>query len=349
MREPGKPGKLNIPAMVIAASIMSLAPASAQTLLNAGGATFPYPMYSKWCNEYHKLHPDIQINFQSLGSGAGVQQITEGTLDFGASDAPMSDAEIANFKQKRGCNVFHFPTILGADVPAYNLKGVKAELNFTPEALAGIFLGTIKKWNDPELTKANPGVTLPASNILVVHRSDASGTTYVWVDYLAKVSPEWKTKVGVGKAVNWPVGVGGKGNEGVSGQIEQIPGSVGYVELAYAVQNKMQYGKVRNAAGQFAKADPTAITAAATATAAGMPEDFRASITNAPGNGVYPVSSFTWLLIPEKIGDPAKKKVITGFLEWMLAKGQDMAAVLDYGRLPANVVAREKLAIAKIK
>jgi len=306
-------------------------------------------MYSKWFNEYHKLHADVEINYQSIGSGGGIKQVTEGTLDFGASDGPMNDTQLAEFKTKRGCEVLHFPTVLGADVPTYNIPGVTGELNFTPEALAGIFLGKIAKWNDPEIAKANPGVKLPGSDIVVIHRSEASGTTYIWVDYLAKVSPEWKTKVGVGSAVSWPVGLGGKGNEGVSGQIKQTENSIGYVELIYAVQNKMSYGKVKNQAGVFVKADLAGVTAAAAGAAANMPDDFRVSITNAPGKAAYPISSFTWLLIPSKIQDPAKKKAIKDFVTWMLGPGQKMSEALSYAPLPKTVVTKEEKAISRIQ
>jgi len=323
--------------------------AAAALSLTGGGATFPYPMYSKWFNEYHKLHADVEINYQSIGSGGGIKQVTEGTLDFGASDGPMNDTQLAEFKTKRGCEVLHFPTVLGADVPTYNIPGVTGELNFTPEALAGIFLGKIAKWNDPEIAKANPGVKLPGSDIVVIHRSEASGTTYIWVDYLAKVSPEWKTKVGVGSAVSWPVGLGGKGNEGVSGQIKQTENSIGYVELIYAVQNKMSYGKVKNQAGVFVKADLAGVTAAAAGAAANMPDDFRVSITNAPGKAAYPISSFTWLLIPSKIQDPAKKKAIKDFVTWMLGPGQKMSEALSYAPLPKTVVTKEEKAISRIE
>lgn len=323
--------------------------ASAETLLNGAGATFPYPIYSKWFNEYKKLHPDTQINYQSIGSGAGIKQVTEGTVDFGASDGPMTDQQIAEFRQKRGMGILHFPTVLGADVPSYNIPGVTGSLNFTGETLAGIFLGKITKWNDPSLVKANPGVKLPNADIVVVHRSDGSGTTYVWVDYLSKVSKEWQTKVGRGTSVKWPVGLGGKGNEGVSGQIRQIPNSLGYVELVYAIQNKMNYGKVQNAAGEFVQASLTSVTAAAAGASKDMPDDFRVSITNAPGKGVYPISSFTWLLMPEQIKDPAKKKALTDFLGWMLKNGQGFTQALSYAPLPREVVSKEVKAIAKIK
>jgi phosphate transport system substrate-binding protein len=323
--------------------------AAAAILVNSAGATFPYPMYSKWFHEYNKLHPDIQINYQSIGSGGGIKQITEGTVDFGASDGPMTDQQLKEFREKRGCDVLHFPTVLGADVPTYNLPGVSAELNFTPEALVGIFLGKITQWNDPELVKANPDVKLPARDLVVVHRSDGSGTTYVWVDYLSKISPEWKQKVGVGTSVNWPVGLGGKGNEGVAGQIKQTAYAIGYVELIYAIQNKLPYGKVRNASGTFVKADLASVTASAAGVAQNMPDDFRVSITNAPGQDAYPISSFTWLLIPQQIQDPTKKKVITDFLHWMLADGQNLTETLAYARLPEPVVAKEIKAISRIQ
>jgi len=316
-----------------------------QVLINGAGATFPYPIYSKWFDQYHRTFPQISINYQSLGSGAGVRQILEGTVDFGASDMPMADEQLKEAKTK----ILHFPTVLGADVPAYNIPGVTQELNFTPEALAAIFLGKITKWNDPAITKTNPGVNLPNKNIAVVHRSDGSGTTYVWVDYLAKISPEWKSKVGVNSSVNWPVGLGGKGNEGVAGLIQQTPYSLGYLELIYAVQNKMTYGKVRNSAGTFVKADLASVTAAASAAAKQMPADFRVSITNAEGKDAYPVSSFTWLLIPAKIQDQAKKKAIKDFLQWMLSDGQNMVEALSYARLPGEVVAMEQKAIPGIE
>src|SRR5476649_2024051 len=323
--------------LLVVLSLAAIAVAEGTLSINGAGATFPYPMYSKWFDEYHKKDADVEINYQSIGSGGGIKQVTEGTVDFGASDGPMNDTQLAEFKTKRGCDVLHFPTVLGADVPTYNIPGVTGELNFTPEALAGIFLGKIAKWNDPEIAKANPGVKLPGSDIVVIHRSEASGTTYIWVDYLAKVSPEWKTKVGVGSAVSWPVGLGGKGNEGVSGQIKQTENSIGYVELIYAVQNKMSYGKVKNQAGVFVKADLAGVTAAAAGAAANMPDDFRVSITNAPGKAAYPISSFTWLLIPSKIQDPAKKKAIKDFVTWMLGPGQKMSEALSYAPLPKKI------------
>jgi len=318
---------------------------ASQVLINGAGATFPYPIYSKWFDEYHRKFPNIQINYQSIGSGGGIRQVLEGTVDFGASDQPMTDEQLQQAKTK----ILHFPTVLGAVVAAYNVPGISEELSFTPEAFAGIFLGKIKKWNDPEMVKANPGVKLPGNDIVVVHRSDGSGTTFVWTDYLSKVSPEWKSKVGVGTSVNWPVGLGGKGNEGVTGLVKQTPNSIGYVELIYAVQNKIPYGNVKNSAGNFVKADLVSVTAAAAGAAKDMPEDFRVSITNAPGMDAYPIASFTWLLIPSKIEDQAKKKAITDFLQWMLSEGQATAEQLSYARLPSEVVAQEQKAIGAIE
>src|ERR1051325_10281400 len=315
----------------------------AETLINGAGATFPYPMYSKWFNEYKKLHSDIQINYQSRGSGAGIQQVSAGTVDFGATDGPMNDMQIKEFQGKRGRGILHFPTVLGAVVPTYNIPGVTGSINFTGEALAGIYLGKITKWDDPEITKANAGLKLPSNNIVVVHRAEGSGTTYIWTDYLSKVSKEWEMKAGRANSVTWPVGLAGKGNEGVAGSIQQTANSIGYVELIYAIQNKMTYGKVKNASGEFIQASLGSVTAAAAAMK-DMPEDFRVSITNAPGKGVYPISSFTWLLIPSKISDPAKKKAIKDFLAWMLVDGQKMTAALDYAPLPKVVIDKEQKA-----
>jgi phosphate transport system substrate-binding protein len=314
-------------------------------LINAAGATFPYPIYSKWFDVYHQKNPSIQINYASVGSGAGITQLLNGTVDFGASDGPMTDEQLASAKIK----ILHFPTVLGADVPTYNLNGVNAELNFTQKALAGIYLGSITKWNDPEIANANKGVKLPSDDIVVVHRSDGSGTTYIWTDFLSKASNDWATKVGKKTSVNWPVGLGGKGNEGVSGLVKQTPGALGYVELIYAVQNHMSYGKVQNADGKFVKADLAGVTAAASSAAKTMPDDFRVSITNAPGAAAYPISSFTWLLIPQKISDATKREAIKGFLKWMLADGQQYNESLSYAKLPAAVVAKESKAIAQIQ
>jgi phosphate transport system substrate-binding protein len=318
-------------------------------LLTGAGATFPNPMYSKWFDVYHTLHSNIEINYQSIGSGGGIRQVLAGTVDFGASDGPMNDDQIKEFKQKRGVDILHFPTVLGADVPTYNVAGITTDLNFTQKALVGVFLGSIKKWNDPEITGPNPGVKFPDSDILVVHRSDGSGTTYVWTDFLAKASGEWKSKVGTGTSVNWPVGLGGKGNEGVAGLVKQTPNSFGYVELVYAIQNKMPYGQVQNADGKFLKADLASVTAAAAGASKNMPDDFRVSITNAPGATAYPVSSFTWLLIPSQFSDAAKRDAIKDFLKWMLADGQNYTEALSYARLPKPVIAKEAQAISRIK
>jgi phosphate transport system substrate-binding protein len=319
-------------------------PAAGQTTLNGAGATFPYPMYSKWFSEYHKLHPDIQMNYQSIGSGGGIRQVIAGTVDFGASDGPMTDDQMKEAKM----TILHLPTVLGADVPAYNIPGVTGELKFTPEALAGIFLGKITKWDDKAITSANPGVNLPDKDIIVVHRSDGSGTTYIWTDYLSKVSSDWQGQVGTGTSVKWPVGLGGKGNEGVAGMVRQLPGSVGYVELIYAVQNNIAYGSVKNAAGNFVKASLESVTAAA-ASAPKMPADFRVSITNAPGKDAFPISSFTWLLVPEQSKDAAKGKILADFLNWMVTDGQKMTAALSYAPLPEGVVQKEKEAIKLVK
>ncbi len=323
--------------------------AHAALSINGAGASFPYPVYSKWFNEYQKKNSEVQINYQSIGSGGGIKQVTEGTVDFGASDGPMNDEQLKAFQDKHGFGILHFPTVMGAVVPTYNIPDVTAALNFAPETLAGIFLGKITKWNDPAIVATNKGVSLPASDIVVVHRSDGSGTTYIWTDYLSKVSDEWKDKVGKGASVNWPVGLGGKGNEGVTGQIKNAPNSIGYVELIYAVSNNIPYGSVKNSSGNFVKADLASVSAAAAAVAKTMPEDFRVSITNPPGKTAYPIASFTWLLIPEKFSDTAKRDAIKGFLDWMLADGQNYAEQLTYAKLPKEVIVKEKKALAKIQ
>jgi phosphate transport system substrate-binding protein len=325
-------------------AIFAAAPAWAQNI-NAAGATFPYPIYSKWFDEYHKLHPNVQINYQSIGSGGGIRQLLDKTVDFGASDGPMTDEQL----QQAGFKIFHFPTVLGAAVPSYNIPGVTGELKFTPDALAGIFLGKVTKWNDPAIASANPGVKLPADDIVVIHRSDGSGTTYIWTDYLAKVSTDWQSKVGKNTSVNWPVGLGGKGNEGVAGLLKQTPDSIGYVELIYAIQNSLPYGTVKNSSGEFIKASLAGVSAAAAGAAKSMPDDFRVSITNPPGKDAYPISSFTWLLIPAQIQDPAKKAAIKDFLTWMLTSGQQFCEPLAYAKLPKEVVAKEQKAIALIQ
>jgi phosphate transport system substrate-binding protein len=324
--------------------VVLAAPVFGQTTLNGAGATFPNPMYQKWFSEYHKAHPDIQFNYQSIGSGGGIRQVLAQTVDFGASDGPMTDEQLSQAKTK----ILHIPTVMGAVVPAYNVPGVSGELKFTPEALSGIFLGKITTWNDPAIAKANPGVTLPAQSIIVIHRSDGSGTTYIFTDYLSKVSSEWQNGPGKGTSVKWPVGLGGKGNEGVAGMIRQMQGGIGYIELIYAVQNKIDYGSVKNAAGTFVKASLDSVTAAA-ASAKSMPSDFRVSITNAPGKDAYPISSFTWLLIPEKSKESAKGKILADFLTWMVDDGQKMTADLTYAPLPGNVAEKVKGAIKMVQ
>jgi phosphate transport system substrate-binding protein len=329
--------------MLLVCVVLAL-PVVAQTTLNGAGATFPNPMYSKWFSEYHKAHGDVQINYQPIGSGGGIRQVTAGTVDFGASDMPMTDKQLQESKVK----ILNIPTVLGAVVPAYNIPGVTGEVKFTPEALAGIFLGKISKWNDKALTAANPGVNFPDKDIIVVHRSDGSGTSFIWTDYLSKVSSEWKSQVGSDTSVKWPIGLGGKGNEGVAGSIRQLSGSIGYVELIYAVQNNIPFGSVKNSAGVFLKASLDGVTAAA-ASAPKMPPDFRVSITNAPGKDAYPISSFTWLLIPAQSKDAAKGKILADFLNWMVTDGQKMTGPLSYAALPDNVVAKVKDAIKQVK
>ncbi len=315
---------------------------SAQTKLNGAGATFPYPIYSKWFSEYNKLHSNVEINYQSIGSGGGIRQVTAGTVDFGASDGPMTDQQLGESKVK----IVHIPTVLGAVVPSYNIPGVKDELKFSPKTLADIYMGKITSWNDPAIKKDNPGVNLPGQNIIVVRRSDGSGTTYCFTDYLSKVSPEWKSQVGKGTSVKWPVGIGAKGNEGVAGMIRQMEGSIGYVELIYAEQNKIAYGTVKNPAGNFIKASLESVTAAAAS--AKMPADYRVSITNAPGKDAYPISTFTWLLIPSRNSDANKQKILVDFLNWMVNDGQKMTKTLTYAPLPQEVAAKVKVTIGQL-
>ncbi len=312
--------------------------------INGAGATFPYPIYSKWFSEYNKLHPDVEINYQSIGSGGGIRQLSNQTVFFGASDGPMSDEQLAGAPGP----ILHFPTVLGGVVPVYNIPGVDGQLKFNGEVLAGIILGRITKWNDPAIGKLNPGVKLPATDITVVHRSDGSGTTYIFVDYLSKISADFKKTVGVATSVNWPVGVGGKGNEGVAGLVKQTPGSLGYVELIYASQNKISYGSVQNASGEFMTASLDSVTAAAAAAAKAMPRDFRVSITNAAGKGAYPISSFTWLLFYEKPADKQRAKIMVDFMKWALTDGQKYCAELGYAPLPKEVVALELEALKRI-
>ena len=318
---------------------------SQQVKLTGAGATFPNPIYQKWFSEYSKLHSDVQINYQSIGSGGGIRQVSEGVVDFGASDGPMTDDQLSAAKTK----LLHFPTVLGSVVPAYNVPGVTGEIKFTPEMLAGIFLGKITNWNDPSIAKANPDIkNFPNQAIIVVHRSDGSGTTYIFTDYLSKVSSDWKDTVGKGTSPKWPVGLGGKGNESVAGSVRQLPGAIGYVELIYAIQNKIPYGSVKNSSGAFVKATLDSTTAAA-ASAKTMPSDFRVSITNPPGKDAYPISSFTWLLIPAQSKDAAKGKILADFLTWMVNDGQKLVTDLSYAPLPANVADKVKAAIKQVK
>jgi phosphate transport system substrate-binding protein len=330
--------------VLLGVGVLLALPALGQTTLNGAGATFPNPMYSKWFSEYSKQHSDVQINYQPIGSGGGIRQVTAGTVDFGASDMPMTDKQLQDAKGK----ILNIPTVLGAVVPAYNIPGVSGEVKFTPEVLAGIFMGKISRWNDKAITSVNPDINFPDKEIIVVHRSDGSGTSFIWTDYLSKVSPEWKAQVGADTSVKWPVGMGGKGNEGVSGLVHQLSGSIGYVELIYAVQQKIPYGVVRNSSGNFVKGSLESVTAAA-ASAQKMPADFRVSITNAPGKEAYPISSFTWLLIPTPSKDANKGKILRDFLGWMVTDGQQMTSALTYAPLPDNVVAKVKEAIKQVK
>jgi phosphate transport system substrate-binding protein len=320
-----------------AAVLLSGISAGSTLMLNGAGSTFAYPLYSRWFADYARSHPGVQVNYASVGSGAGIRQLLAHTVDFGASDAPMSDEELA----RAGFPILHFPTALGAVVPLYNLPGVQTELRFTPQALAGIYLGKITWWDDPVIAGANPGVRLPHQTIVVVHRSDGSGTTYCWTDYLSKVSPEWRQRVGRGTSVNWPVGLGAKGNEGVTGLVRQTPYALGYVELLYALQNRLGYGSVQNAAGQFIRATLQSVTAAAAAVP--VPPDFRVSITQ-PGPSArtaYPISTYTWILVPQHIEDTQRRQAMVDLLRWCLTEGQKETAALNYAPLPPAVAAAE--------
>jgi len=316
--------------------------------IKGDGSTFAYPMYEKWIEEYTKENPDVRITYQSNGSGAGIHDIMLGSVDFAGTDGPLTNTQMLDFSTHRNCEVLHFPTALGADVPVYNVAGVKG-LRFTPEALSDIYLGKITKWNDPAIAKPNPEISLPDAPIVVVHRGDGSGTTYVWTDYLSKVSQGWRDRVGTGISVNWPVGIAGKGNAGVAELVAKTPNSIGYVELTYAVKNGLSYGTVRNQTGNFIDADLASVTAAAAQSAGKIPGDFRVSITNAPGEKSYPIASFTWLLVPSDIPDAPKRAAIQGFLRWGLEKGQSFLEPLSYARLPDEVVAQEDKALARIK
>jgi phosphate transport system substrate-binding protein len=338
--------KLRAIALALAAGLLMAGGAMAQTVqINGAGATFPYPIYSKWFAEYNRLHPNIEINYQSIGSGGGIRQLVNQTVFFGASDGPMTNEQIFG----AGFPILHLPTVLGGVVPVYNIPGVNTELHFTGKLLADIFLGKVTKWNDAEIRKLNPGVNFPAADVTVVHRSDGSGTNYIWCDYLSKVSPEFKKTVGVATSVNWPVGLGGKGNEGVSGLVKQTPGAIGYVELIYALQNKTSYGAVQNAAGEFVIASEETVTNAAAGAAKAMPKDFRVSITNAPGKDVYPISSFTWLLLSTTPKDKQRAHMMVDFVKWALTDGQKFAPELGYAPLPKEVVALELEALTRIR
>src|SRR3954469_11037463 len=330
--------------LVLLSAGLLIGAAGAQTNLNGAGATFPYPIYSKWFNEYHKAHSDIEINYQSIGSGGGIRQLLAGTVDFGASDGPMTDQQLSEAKGK----IFHIPTVLGAVVPAYNVPGVSEEIKFTPQVLSGIFLSKITNWNDPAIAKANAGMKFPDKPIVVVHRSDGSGTTYIFTDYLSKISDDWKNQAGKGTSVKWPVGLGAKGNEGVAGMVRQMEGAIGYVELIYALQNKIAYGSMQNAAGEFVKASLDSTTAAA-ASMKQMPADFRVSITNAAGKDAYPICSFTWLLVPAEWGDKNKEKIMVDFLNWMVDQGQGMSKDLNYAPLPQQIAEKVRARIKDIR
>jgi phosphate transport system substrate-binding protein len=329
--------------LVLAGWSWLVTPADAQMLMNGAGATFPYPIYSKWFDEYTRIDPEVRFNYQSIGSGGGIKQITSRTVDFGATDGPMTDEQL----KQAPAPLLHIPTVLGAVVATYNLPGAP-KLKFTGDVLADVFLGKITKWNDPKITALNPGVSLPDQPIVVVHRSDGSGTTYIWVDYLSKVSAEWQQKVGKGTSVNWPVGLGGKGNEGVSGQVKGQPGALGYVELAYAVKNNMPVGSIKNANGKFVEPTIASTTAAAAGAARSMPDDFRVSLTNAPGDDAYPVASFTWLLVYKDQPNEAKGRALSKFLWWMSHDGQKFADDLLYAPLPSPVVKQIEAKVRQI-
>jgi len=330
--------------VAMALGVLARAEARAQMLLNGAGATFPYPIYAKWFNEYIKVDPSVRFNYQSIGSGGGIKQITEQTVDFGASDGPLTDEQL---KTAPG-HLMHFPTVMGAVVLTYNIAGVSGALKLTPEAIAGIYLGKITKWNDPALTGPNPGVPLPNQDIIVAHRADGSGTTYIFTDYLSKVSPEWSNKVGKSTSVNWPVGLGGKGNEGVTGLVKQSPNSIGYVELIYALSNQLPFGDVKNKSGAFVKPSLASVTAAAAGYASQIPDDFRVMITDAPGADAYPISGMTWLLVYEKQKDAERGKKLVEFIKWMLHDGQKFTPELQYAPLPEAVVAKELKALQQV-
>jgi len=334
--------KSSIVIAAVAICALSAGAVQAQKLTGAG-ATFPYPIYSKWFSEYSAAHPGVEINYQSIGSGGGIKQVTAGLVDFGAADVPMNDDQLAQSKIK----LVHLPTVLGAVVPIFNVTGV-SDLKFSPDVLADIFLGKISNWNDPRIAKDNPGAKLPNETINVVHRAEGSGTSFIFTDYLSKVSKDWANGPGKGAALNWPKGIGGKGNEGVAGYIRQLPGSIGYVELIYAMQNHITFGEVKNASGNWVKASIAGVTEAA-ASVKSMPADYRVSITNAPGANAYPISSFTWLLVPINAQDKAKGAVLKDFLNWMLNSGENEVNALYYAPLPKEIVEKEHVTVNNLK
>jgi phosphate transport system substrate-binding protein len=339
-----------MPSRILACVLAALlaGSAAAQTV-NGAGATFPYPLYGRWFDMFQSAHRGVEISYAQVGSATGVTRLVNGEVDFGASDMPLDDRQMAEASAKLKSTVLHFPMVVGAAVPAYNLPGLPDNLKFTPEALGGIFLGAIRKWDDPAIAKCNPGVRLPANNIAVIHRAEGSGTSYCWTDYLSKVDPEWKNRVGKGTSVSWPVGTAARGNDGVAALVKQTPYSVGYVELTYAKLNGIPFGSVRNSAGVFVRADLESVAAAAASVATKIPDHFRVSITNAPGPGAYPISTFTWFLVPAKGSNPATRKALVAFLRWALTEGQTMAAPLQYAPLPKELAAREIKTLAAIQ
>ena len=327
---------LKIAAATVLMAVAAALPASAQLKLNGAGATFPYVIYSKWFDVYH-TKTGIEFNYQSIGSGGGIKQVTAGTVDFGASDAFLSEDQMKEIQDKQGTPIIHIPTVMGAVVVTYNLPAAGTDLKLTQENLADIYLGNITSWDDPKLKETNPGKDLPATPILVAHRSDGSGTTNIFTNYLSKVSPAWKEKVGEGVSVNWPVGLGGKGNEGVAGTVKQSEGAIGYVELAYAVQNNMPYAALRNKAGRFVSPSFDAVSAAASGAAKSMPADLRVMLTDADGKDSYPICGFTWLLIYKNMKDKEKAAAMAKFLSWAMTEGQHYAKDLYYAPLPPAV------------
>jgi phosphate transport system substrate-binding protein len=329
--------KKTLQVLVVFVALLPCRTAHSQMLVNGAGATFPYPIYSKWFDEYTKVDPSVRFNYQSIGSGGGITMLKNQTVDFGASDAPLNEQQLTQMPAP----VLHFPSVMGAVVLAYNLPDVKQKLRLTGPVIADIYLGKVLKWSDPEITGLNPGVTLPEDPIVTCHRSDGSGTSYIFSDYMSKVSPVWQQKVGKGTALKWPVGIGGKGNEGVTGLVQQTPGAIGYVELIYALKNNIPFPDIQNHDGNWITASLGGVTAAAAGAAANMPSDFRVSITDAPGPDSYPISSFTWLLVYKSQKDKAKGEAMVKFLKWALTDGQKYTGALSYGSIPQPVVEKE--------